>query len=223
MVGPDLFPVDPPPGLRVVLSARYLANDRDAYSWLERLGWARPGLARTLQLYPLDKIGIASVLLEMGFPLDLLGTRGNIVSELHRLSEGDPLLVRLYVDDLWEHGEAAVRLQPEDLRVIRPGLVGYFERWWKDQRLLWSKEATRREAAAQKLLNLLAGALGPLSKQDILSLAPDEAGYGAGELEQHLLSPSRFVIGDGMRQGYVFSHPRLENYFLEERLGTVER
>jgi len=37
------------------------------------------------------------------------------------------------------------------------------------------------------------------------------------------LSLSRFVIGDGMRQGYVFSHPRLENYFLEERLGTAER
>jgi hypothetical protein len=68
VAGPDLFPVDPPPGLRVVLSARYLANDQDAYSWLERLGWARPGLARTLQLYPLDRTGIASVLLEMGFP-----------------------------------------------------------------------------------------------------------------------------------------------------------
>ncbi len=221
--GPGLFPQNPPAGLRVVLSARYLANDRDAQAWLERLGWTRQGLAHTLQLYPLDRTGIASVLIQMGFPLDLLGTRVNIVSELHRLSEGDPLLVRLYVDDLWERGEAAVRLSPEDLRAIRPGLVGYFERWWKDQRVLWSEQAPKREAAAQTLLNLLAGALGPLSKQDILSLAADEAGFEAGGLEQHLASLSRFVIGDGMRQGYVFSHPRLANYFLEERLSEAER
>src|SRR5260370_4963237 len=34
---------------------------------------------------------------------------------------------------------------------------------------------------------------------------------------------SRFVIGDGIRQGYVFSHPRLGTYFLEERLSEPER
>jgi len=223
VAGPGLFPLDPPPGVRIVLSARYLANDRDANAWLQRLGWTCQGLARTLQLYPLDRSGISSVLIQMGFPLDMLGTRVNIVSELHRLSEGDPLLVRLYVNDLWERGEAAVLLQPEDLRAIRPGLAGYFERWWKDQRLLWSKEASQREAAAQTVLNLLAGALGPLSKEDILSLAPDEAGFKVGGLDQHLASLARFVIGDGMRQGYVFSHSRLGNYFLEERLSEAER
>ncbi|MBV9711817.1 MAG: hypothetical protein JO011_13005 [Ktedonobacteraceae bacterium] len=221
--GPDLFPLDPPPGLRVVLSARYLANDQDADAWLKRLGWMRPGLARTLELYPLDRTGIANVLLQMGFPLDLLSARVNIVSELYRLSEGDPLLVRLYTDDLWERGEAAIRFQPEDLHVIRPGLAGYFERWWKDQRLLWSKDAPQREAAAQIVLNLLAGALGPLSKKDILSLVPDEADIQAGELEQHLAPLARFVTGDGVHQGYVFSHPRLANYFLEERLSSEER
>ncbi len=221
--GPDLFPLDPPAGLHIILSARYLANDQDATAWLKRLGWTHPGLARTLDLYPLDRTGIASVLMQMGFPLDLLSSRVNIVSELYRLSEGDPLLVRLYVDDLWERGEAAVRIQPEDLHAIRPGLSGYFERWWKDQRLLWSKEAPQREATAQIVLNLLAGALGPLSKKDILSLAPDETDIQTGELEQHLIPLARFVTGDGVHQGYVFSHPRLANYFLEERLSTEEQ
>ncbi len=221
--GPDLFPLDPPPGLKIVLSARYLANDQDADAWLKRLGWTRPGLARTLELYPLDRTGIANVLLQMGFPLDHLSSRVNIVSELYRLSEGDPLLVRLYTDDLWERGEAVVRFQPEDLHIIQPGLAGYFERWWKDQRLLWSSEAPQREAAAQIVLDLLAGALGPLSKEDILSLVPDEADIRAGELEQHLAPLARFVTGDGVHQGYVFSHPRLANYFLEERLSNEER
>jgi uncharacterized protein YeeX (DUF496 family) len=223
MVGPDLFPLNPPPGLRIVLSARHLANDEDASAWLKRLGWTRPGLASTLELYPLDRSGIVGVLTQMGFPLNLLSMRVNIVSELYRLSEGDPLLVRLYVDDLWERGEAAVRFQPEDLRTIRPGLAGYFERWWKDQRLLWSKEAPQREAAAQIVLNLLAGALGPLSKEDILSLLTDETGFRIKDLEQHLVSLARFITGDGIRQGYVFSHPRLGNYFLEERLSAAER
>lgn len=221
--GPGLFPLEPPPGLRIVLSARYLANDQDAGAWLKRLGWVRPGLARTLELYPLDRTGIANVLLQMGFPLDLLSARVNIVSELYRLSEGDPLLVRLYVDDLWERGEAAVRFQPEDLHMIRPGLAGYFERWWKDQRLLWASEAPQREVTAQIVLNLLAGALGPLSRSDIVSLASDETDINEDEIEEHLAPLARFVTGDGVHQGYVFSHPRLANYFLEERLSDEER
>lgn len=223
VAGPDLFPLDPPAGLHIVLSARYLANDQNADAWLKRLGWTRPGLARTLELYPLDRTGIANVLLQMGFPLDMLSARVNIVSELYRLSEGDPLLVRLYIDDLWERGEAAVRFQPEDLHIIRPGLAGYFERWWKDQRLLWNQEAPQREATAQSVLNLLAGALGPLSKNDILSLVPRETATSADEIEQHLAPLARFVTGDGVHQGYVFSHPRLANYFLEERLSAEER
>jgi hypothetical protein len=221
--GSDLLPSNPPASLRVVLSARFLANDQDASSWLKRLGWSKPGLASTLELYPLDRTGIASVLLQMGFPVEMLGTRVDIVSELHRLSEGDPLLVRLYVDDLWARGEAVVRLQPEDLQAIQPGLTGYFERWWNDQRLLWSEAAPGREAAVQSMLNVLAGALGPLSKSDILHLAADESSLDEEHLEQHLQPLARFVIGDGMHQGYVFSHPRLASYFLEERLSSRER
>ena len=222
---PTLFPPHPPTSLRVVLSARYLANDRDASAWLERLGWTRPGLARAIELYPLDRTGITSVLVQMGFPLNLLGTRVDIIAELHRLSEGDPLLIRLYVDDLWEQGETRVRqLQPEDLHTLRPGLVGYFERWWHEQRLLWQNiSSSRSETTVESVLNLLAGAFGPLSQQDILSLAGKESGLNEENFAKHLAPLDRFVIGDGMRQGYVFSHPRLANYFLEERLSPSER
>ncbi len=221
--GPALFPEEPPSGLHVLLSARYLANDRDATSWLQRLGWVQADLARTFELYPLDRAGIASVLVQMGFPLDLLGMRIDIVSELHRLSEGDPLVIRLYVDDLWKRGEAAVRLKPGDLAAIQPGLVGYFERWWNDQRMLWREARPEREAVLQSVLNLLAGALGPLSQADILELLPDESALRPVTLAQHLEPLARFVIGDGLHQGYVFSHPRLANYFLEERLDEDQR
>ncbi|BCL78429.1 hypothetical protein ccbrp13_08940 [Ktedonobacteria bacterium brp13] len=220
----QLFPLNPPPGLRIVLSARSLANDPGPEAWLERLGWTQQRLAQTLELSPLDRTGIASVLLQMGFPLELLSTRIDIVAELYRLSEGDPLLVRLYVDDLWKRGEAVAHLQADDLHTIHPGLAGYFERWWREQRQLWSDEAQPREAAVQLILSLLAGALGPLKKEDIQDLTPDEVGFNTtAEIEQHMAPLARFVTGDGTHQGYVFSHPRLGNYFLEERLSNEER
>ncbi|GLV61112.1 hypothetical protein KDH_79290 [Dictyobacter sp. S3.2.2.5] len=221
--GPGLFPDRPPEGIRIILSARSLANDQGADSWLQRLGWTRAGLARTLELMPLDRSGIANVLQQMGFPLDLLSARFDIIAELYRLSEGDPLLIRLYVDDLWKRGDAVMHFTQQDLRAIHPGLEGYFERWWKEQRQLWQQEAPQREAAVQLVLNLLACALGPLSKRDIISLVVKDAPFSRDELEQHLSPLARFVTGDGIHQGYVFSHPRLANYFYEERLSAAER
>jgi hypothetical protein len=213
--GPDLFPGHPPKGLHVLLSARYRAGDADAVPWLRSLGWDRPELARAQELAPLTAEGVADVLQRMGFPLDRLGQRVDIVAELNYLSKGEPLLVRLYVDDLWARGEAAVRLQPEDLRVIRPGLQGYFDRWWEDQRRLWGNQTPLREPAVQALLNLLACALGPLKREDVLRLVPAGTGLNTWMLEEALRPLARFVLGDGEQQGYVFGHPRLGAFFYE--------
>ncbi|HHH41548.1 MAG TPA: hypothetical protein ENK56_06040, partial [Chloroflexi bacterium] len=217
--GPDLFPFQPPPGVRVVVSARYLADEEGPSGWLRRLGWDRPGLARPLDLDPLTREGVADVLERMGFPLAELGRRVDIVAELHRLSEGDPLLVRLYVDDLWQRGEAATRLQPEDLRGLKPGLEGYFDRWWADQRKQWGARAPLKEPAVREVLNLLAAALAPLMQADLLRLSPD---LDTWTLEEALRPLARLVIGDGREQGYAFGHPRLGQYFWE-KLGRQER
>ncbi len=221
--GPDLFPLDPPTDLRVILSARYLAGDADTRPWLRRLEWDRPGQATAPNLLPLTREGVGDVLRRMGFPLDQLGARVDIVSELHRLSEGDPLLVRLYVDDLWGRGEGVARLQPEDLRAIRPGLEGYLEKWWEDQHRLWGDKAPLRDGAVRALLSLLACALGPLSQRDVLHLVPSELGLDTWALEGVFAPLARFVVGDGKEQGYVFGHPRLGAYFYEQRLTPNER
>jgi hypothetical protein len=210
--GPDLFPFQPPPGLRIVVSARYLAGERGPEGWLRRLEWDRHRLARPLDLDPLTREGVAEVLQNMGFPLDELGRRVDIVAELHRLSEGDPLLVRLYVDDLWAKGEAAARLQPEDLRSLRPGLEGYFDRWWEDQRKQWGEKAPLKEPAVREVLNLLAAALAPLGQEDLLALS----GLNTWTLEEALRPLARLVVGDGKQHGYAFSHPRLGQYFWEK-------
>ena len=216
--GPDLFPLAPPPGLRVVLSARSLVGDGDA--WLRKLGWERRGLALPLGLDLLTVEGVADVLQHMGFPLDRLGRRVDVVGQLHRLSEGDPLLVWLYVNDLWKRGEAAVRLQPEDLETIPPGLHGYLSRWWEDQQRLWGQREPLLRPAVEALLNLLACALGPLSREDVLHLAPPEVRLTTWTLGEALCPLNRLVIGDGQHQGFAFSHPRLGVYFYEELTPT---
>jgi hypothetical protein len=217
--GPSLFPTSPPDWLRVVVSARLRPDRPDAAAWASCLGWQ--GLARLFSLEPLSREGIKEVLDNMGFPLAELSRRGDIVGELHRLSEGDPLVVGLYVQDLWQRGDEAVRLRPEDLARLEPGLEGYFDRWLEDQRRLWRADWRQRERQLLALLRLLACALGPLPRQDLLELlAPDQ--IGGLDLDMLLGPLGRLIAGDGRRSGYVFSHPKLAAYFYD-RLGAGER
>ena len=217
--GADLFPLGRPSGLRVVLSARSRGGGGD--TWLKTLGWERrPDLARSLGLERLTVEGVADVLSNMGSPLDRLAERVDIVGQLHRLSEGDPLLVRLYVDDLRVMREEAARLQPEDLDKIPSGLDGYFGRWWDDQQRLWGEREPLLRPAVQALLSLLACALGPLSREDVLQLAPPKVELSTWTLGEALRPLNRLVIGDGKDQGLAFSHPRLGAYFYEELTAT---
>ena len=77
------------------------------------------------------------MLREMGQPLDQLASKVDVVSELYRLSEGDPLLVRLYVEALLPVGEGLAAICPEELPEIKEGLAGYFARWWDEQQEQW--------------------------------------------------------------------------------------
>lgn len=220
--GPDLFPLQPPPGLRVVASARLTTAAPTPRAWLERLGWDIPRLATTPGLPPLSADGVAAVLQHVGFSLPDPTEHGFLVSELHRLSQGDPLLVRLYVDELRRGTPRPSGLSPAELTALDPGLEGFFNRWWEDQRLLWDRVAPLREPAVRALLNLLACALAPLRQVDMLGLAPEELKLDTWALEEALQPLERFVVGDGRSQGYVFTHPKLGQYFYE-RLAKTER
>ncbi|GAA4238538.1 hypothetical protein GCM10022254_54910 [Actinomadura meridiana] len=212
--GPDLFPAVPAPGVRVLASARYLAGDVAAEGWLARLNWPPP-LATAMALPPMDRDGVAQVLVEMGDPLVHLASVVDVVSELYRLSEGDPLLVRLYVEALLPYGERAAAISPDELPTIDRGLGGYFERWWLEQERLWDQQGrnSREERRnLQDVLNALSSSLGPLSLDDLAELLPDLPGLTLGSLTREV---GRFVIGDGRATGFVFSHPRLAMFFLD--------
>lgn len=216
--GPDLFPLTPPDHVRIVVSARYRTGDTDASGWLRRLGWERKSLARSLDLSTLTKEGVIQVLESMGFPLAQLGAKVDIVSELYRLTEGDPLLVKLYVEDLWSRKETVGLLKPEDLGKLKPGLTGYFDRWWDDQRKLWGKESPLKEQAVQTLLSALACSLGPLDQEELLLLTK----LSSWDLREALKPLDRFIIGDAKAHGYAFTHPRLGDYF-KDALSTSEQ
>jgi hypothetical protein len=215
----SLFPLDPPPGLKILVSARLTAHRPRPEDWQRALAWERRNPYR-LELPALDRPGLRDVLEKMGVPLDELARQPFIVEELHRLTGGDPLLVNLYVSDLWQKGEAVRRLRPEDLRSLRPDYEGYFDRWWEDQRRLWGSQQPLREKAVRELLNLLSAALGPLRAEDLLRLADPALGLDSWMLEESLRPLARFVVQSG--QGYVFAHPRLAEYFWN-KLTAAER
>ncbi len=205
-----LFPLDPPPGLKVIISARLTADRPAPDDWRRALAWERLNVRR-FDLAPLDRPGLRDVLEKMGVPLDELARQPFIVDELYRLTSGDPLLTRFYALDLWQKGEAARRLRPADLHSLRPDYEGYFDRWWEDQRRLWGEKQPLRERAVREILNLLSAALGPLRPDDLLTLADPAAGLDTWTLEESLKLLARFVIqSDG---AYVFAHPRLPQYF----------
>ncbi len=219
-VGADIFPIIPAQHLKVIVAARPLAGDSGIAAWLSRLGWDTAGLTQSLSLTGLDRESISDVLKQMGTPLDALSAKIDIVEKLYQLSEGDPLLVRLYVEALVPYGSQTATFTPEDLISLKPGLDAYFQRWFEEQHKLWGAAKPIQDKAVRGLFNLCATALGPLKKADILALAPDML-EDSLLLDEAARAVNRLIIGDGVNNGYVFSHPRLGEYFAE-RLSEYE-
>lgn len=211
-VGRDLrFPSEPGQGVKVLVSTRILV-DRDTNGWLQELRW--DGLARPLDLRRLDRAGFAEALESMGNPLAGLATQIDVLKELVRLSEGEPLLVRLYVEALLGKGEQAAFITPEELETLERGLAGYIKRWWEEHERQWGTDE-QIESAVEALLGVLASALGPLTCEDVVLLI-EKDGIKPQTLDKALRVLARFIVGDGRQQGFVFSHPRLTQYVRDE-------
>jgi hypothetical protein len=189
-------------GVKVLVSARTLAN-RGEVEWRQSLGWTQENTL-SIALPPLDRRGVADIFTQMGVPLSQLANNIDLTNELHRLSEGDPLLLRLHVEALQTQRDKIPFITEHELAQVSPGLGGFFERWWAEQRKLWRDG---EEALVQTLLRLFSCALGPLSSQDLRALLAFHH-VGDYQLDSALYALRRFVIGDKER-GFVFSHPRL--------------
>jgi hypothetical protein len=218
--GADLFPPRSQGHVRVLVAARPFGEG--PRGWLGRLGWNIRGIASSFPLNELDRDGIADVLRQMGNPLAPLADRLNVVDALFEKSQGDPLVVGLYVEKLREYVGDPQTFDAGSLQRIEPGLGGYFRYWLDDQIRLWGDERHEQEPRVRALMALCSLAHGPLSQEDVRALAP-ELFSERRAVEQAAHDLRRLLVGDGRIQGYVFGHPRLADFVRVELLEENER
>jgi hypothetical protein len=217
---PTILPTNLSPNLRILVSARWQVGDFDSSGWLRRLGWDRVIRAEVLELDKLSMEGVGDVLTKTGVNLDVQGRDHPIVAQLAALTEREPLLVRFYAEDLWEIRERGARITKDDLVRLKPGFQSYFEQWMGHQEELWAKEGLHVDHSdIEKVLSILAFAIGPLTSEELLELIRTVYHNKTFFVEHRLLqSLRRFVIGGGQADhGYVLSHPKIGEYFRQER------
>jgi hypothetical protein len=220
---PAILPPVLPTNIRVLMSARWQLGDTDSRGWLERLGWDNSVRVETFELDRLDSAGIEDVLVKLGAPVDVLTREQAVVDRLTALTEGEPLLVRYYATDLWQRSSDGARITRDDLDTLRPGFGSYFRHWLERQEALWREEnAGIDRYEVDRVLSVLAFALGPLEEADLLALVERIHGMGGLLAADRLLEPlRRFVFGDGKRDtGYVLSHPKIGEYLQRERFSA---
>ncbi|WP_270933958.1 ATP-binding protein, partial [Falsiroseomonas oryzae] len=206
----------PPPGLRVLVTARQLAGDRGSAEWLRRLGWT--GAAATIELDKLDRAGIAAALRGVDAGLASLAEDPAVIAELDRLTEkGDPLLVGLYAGDLARSGRLPAGFGAHDLARRRPGLANYFTDWIEHQKIAW-REAGRE--VDQDWLNIVLAVLGcalaPMQLAEIGRVAALVSGQDRIVTLDTLDPIRRFVAGAAETGGFVLSHPRFALHIQED-------
>jgi len=198
--GRGLFPIELPPGVFVLFSARRIA-DRD---WLEELELPSDQV-EVIELKRLTRGEIAQALHSVGAPAAIFAQVPEILTEVERVVEGDPIYLRELIKDIQDG-----IITQENIAQQPRGLKRYFHRWWQGV-------ATKAgEQAVENLLAYLAIIRGPIPRRDLVAIDPNDA------LDELTLDrvPSqvwRFVEGDE-ENGYSLSHPRFQEY-VKERLG----
>lgn len=210
-VGPDLFPLTPSSKVRIIAAARSMAQKARA-NWIVELGWPEQS-TYDVPIGLLAREAVADILRQMGNPLASFETNVDLLAEIERVSQGDPLTIKFLIEGLFDG-----TLTPARLTSLPPGLEAYLKDWLDELRQ-HSADGDR----VYVLLGLCAIALGPLTSADIQKLAPDTFARLA-TLQIAAASVARFLIGDGRSEsGYVFSHPRLRELYVENILSPQER
>lgn len=205
-------------GVHVAVSARLTAQRPDAKAWRDGLGWS-PENTESLHLRPLTEDGVAAALRSLEPPLDET-TRDRAGPILHHVTQGDALVLGLYLQELQDASDRAAWLADLEHLPAPYGLAGYMQRWWAGQELLWKGPIASRGARVGQLYSLLACTLGPIRRIDLLWIAKQFGLSGGDELNAALHDLGRWVITDSAKHpAYSLSHPRLA----EHRRGELAR
>jgi hypothetical protein len=195
-LGQGLLPLAAPYWLRVVISARDHPNNRD--HWLSRLGWNGQQTAGTLRLSPFNYEQVLNLL--QAAEVTSESSIVELTRKLHRLSQGLPLLLRLFVN-LLRGRPKDPDLTEADLNRIKPGLAAFFEFW--HQRL--EERSGPAYETAMNLECVLAIAVGPLPGPDMRRLA--EVPDGISQLYRIAWAAMAYFVEGDEEVGYVYSHP----------------
>lgn len=213
----SIFPGLLQANLKILVSARQIAGDIGAEGWRTRLDWKNSKTSKAIILSELDRDGVQDVLISSGHDITALPT--GLPDRLLELSQGDPLLIQLYVEDINELISKNCGLRLDQLSDIEPGYGPYILRWLDQQQQIWSatgESIGRRTIEAT--LAVLSCAFAPLSEQDLIHLVATLLNEVEPLSAKEYISPvSRFVIGSGTKlNGYILSHPKLGQYLREE-------
>ncbi len=219
------LPRRPGKRVRIVLTARRTRTRATAQAWLESLR-LDPGSATTL-LGGLGEDAVAELLHEAlpgnsGRTADILRA---VAPDLWRLTRGDPVTTALYLQDLRLRSEHDLDRWTARLRQARPGLVGYVERWWQDQKALPDDHRhQRRVDDARCLFGLLALARGPLTEGELRLLVSRmlEEKVSGDRVRSALGLLDRFTLPGSEPASVALAHPLLAEVRVRELRESYE-
>lgn len=219
----DLVPSYPGSNLRVLVSARILAGDREERGWLRRLDWdSSHDSVRVLRIPQLSANAIADVLRCTDPALRDLSTDKALIGDLQRLSGGDPLLLNYYIDDI-RRSVREGRLEELRLAESEAGFGAYFHDWLRRQDGIYqTTSATFEEQVVKAILAVLACAIGPLTLRNLIGLVERLIGPDHIIARDSIQPLERFVVGDGIDIGYALGHPKLRQFIREEYFGASD-
>ncbi len=214
----EVLPRELPTNWHLLLSARHRPGEADGTTWLSDLGIT----GELLELLPLTQSAIAEAIIQLGRPLDELAEQQAFVEQLYRLTDqGDPLLLTLWIGQIWQHREVAPQITIDKLRQLEPNFAGFYQIWLAEQQKIWQAQSIAiHHNDFNRLMQILASAYGPLLLEneliDLLKQIPLPVSWDYIKLRDVLTTASRLVVGDGETQGFSLIHPRLNDYFQAE-------
>jgi hypothetical protein len=230
----EVLPYEVPGNLSMIVSARSTDDRGVTPEWL--VNFRSPGgrcvaaLRESLILEPLSKDAVKEAVVQLGHPLDELAERDAVIEELYKLTDlGDPLLVSLWVSQLWRSRDQVRSQTADQLRRFSPGISGFLDVWFKEQQSLWKSGGLRvSREDFEPLLYLFALAQGPLTASDMSALAKHHHLPNKDEdfLEHVLENASRLLVRSGTASGFSFVHPRLGFHYrdvLQQRPGELKK
>lgn len=204
------FPTALGHGIKMLISSRILAGETDLVDVAQRIGLSAQFLG--IQLQPLTQNDL------IGVNRDFEDQVPTASERLWRLSKGDPLLVRLYLEWFVQHSSEGGRIPADDPQDEETALEKYMRMWWDDVFRPSAGKAFQEEDVRQ-FLYVLACAAGPLMTEDVTAVA----GIDPLSIDSARNLLSRIVIGDGTRIGYAYTHPRISQFFAERLMTKGQR